>query len=93
MEQKPKVKTEIGERTKKYTLSNEFTAKSSLSSEVGKTKVVESFVAGDRVSHYMFGAGTVLSVREMGADVLYEVAFDVAGTKKLMATYAKLRKI
>ena len=54
---------------------------------------MESFVAGDRVSHYMFGAGTVLSVREMGADVLYEVAFDVAGTKKLMATYAKLRKI
>jgi DNA helicase-2/ATP-dependent DNA helicase PcrA len=41
----------------------------------------------------MFGEGTVVSVREMGADVLYEVEFDKAGTKKLMATYAKLLKI
>ncbi|MBQ7309103.1 MAG: UvrD-helicase domain-containing protein [Clostridia bacterium] len=93
LEQKPKYRTEFGEKTKKFTLSNEFTKKSSLSSEVGKTKVVESFSTGDRVSHYMFGEGTVQSVREMGADVLYEVNFDKAGTKKLMATYAKLRKI
>ena len=93
LEQKPKYRTEFGEKTKKFSLSNEFTAKSSLTSEVGKTKKVESFVAGDRVKHYMFGEGTVLSVREMGADVLYEVAFDKAGTKKLMATYAKLLKI
>ena len=41
----------------------------------------------------MFGEGPVLSVREMGADVLYEIAFDKAGTKKLMATYAKLLKL
>jgi DNA helicase-2/ATP-dependent DNA helicase PcrA len=93
LEQKPKYRTEFGEKTKKFTLSNEFTSKSSLTSEVGKTKKVESFVAGDRVKHYMFGEGTVLSVREMGADVLYEVEFDKAGTKKLMATYAKLLKI
>ncbi|MBR7161279.1 MAG: UvrD-helicase domain-containing protein, partial [Clostridia bacterium] len=92
-EQKPKMKAEVGERTKKYTLSNEFTSKSSLSSEVGKTKVVESFVVGDRVSHYMFGAGTVRVVKEMGADVYYEIDFDKVGTKKLMATFAKLRKI
>ncbi len=93
LEQKPKYRTEFGEKTKKFTLSNEFTAKSTLTSEVGKTKKVESFAPGDRVKHYMFGEGTVLSVREMGADVLYEVAFDKAGTKKLMATYAKLQKI
>ncbi len=93
LEQKPKYRTEFGEKTKKFSLSSEFTSKSSLTSEVGKTKKVESFVVGDRVKHYMFGEGTVLSVREMGADVLYEVAFDKAGTKKLMATYAKLQKI
>jgi len=93
LNQKPQMKTEFGEKTKKFTLASGFTTKSSLSSEVGKTKVVESFVAGDRVSHYMFGQGTVRSVREMGADVLYEVDFDKAGNKKLMATYAKLRKI
>ena len=92
LEQKPKYRTEFGEKTKKFSLSNEFTSKSSLTSEVGKTKKIETFTAGDRVKHYMFGEGTVLSVREMGADVLYEVAFDNFGTKKLMATYAKLHK-
>ena len=34
-----------------------------------------------------------MGVKEMGADLLYEIAFDKVGTKKLMATYAKLRKI
>jgi hypothetical protein len=29
----------------------------------------------------------------MGADVLYEVVFDKVGTKKLMGTYARLRKL
>ncbi|MBR5615508.1 MAG: ATP-binding domain-containing protein, partial [Clostridia bacterium] len=48
---------------------------------------------GDRVAHAVFGEGTVLSTRQMAADTLIEVAFDSVGTKKLMATYAKLRKI
>ncbi len=47
---------------------------------------------GDRVSHITFGAGEIISARPMGADVLYEVAFDNAGTKKLMGTYARLKK-
>ena len=50
------------------------------------------FKAGDDVEHPTFGHGSVLSVREMGADLLYEIAFDRVGTKKLMATYAKLRR-
>jgi DNA helicase-2/ATP-dependent DNA helicase PcrA len=49
--------------------------------------------AGVRVRHQTFGDGTVLSVQRMGADYLYEIAFDTKGTKKLMATYAKLQKI
>ncbi len=48
---------------------------------------------GDRVGHSTFGAGTVLSAREMGTDVLYEIAFDDVGTKKLMATFAKLHRV
>ena len=48
---------------------------------------------GDRVKHRIFGEGEVLSVRNMGADIMYEVAFENVGTKKLMATYAKLTKI
>ena len=89
---RPKFRTEFGEKTKKYVLSSEFTTKSALTGDVGKTKSGETFLMGDRVSHYMFGEGTVMSVREMGADILYEIAFDTVGTKKLMATYAKLKR-
>jgi DNA helicase-2/ATP-dependent DNA helicase PcrA len=49
--------------------------------------------AGSRVSHATFGQGEVLSVRAMGADNLYEIAFDNFGVKKLMGSYAKLTKI
>jgi len=49
--------------------------------------------AGDRVRHMLFGEGEILTVQKMGADYLYEIAFDTKGTKKLMATYAKLKKI
>ena len=38
-------------------------------------------------------ARLVLSVRPVAADTLLEIAFDRVGTKKLMATYAKLKKL
>lgn len=57
------------------------------------TASTDTFTAGDRVRHMTFGDGEILSVRSMGADILYEVMFDKVGTKKLMATYAKLKKI
>ena len=55
-------------------------------------KPVEKFAAGDTVIHQLFGEGVILTVRPMGGDVLYEVVFETAGTKKLMGTYAKLKK-
>ena len=48
---------------------------------------------GDRVTHATFGEGEILSIKPMGADKLIEVVFDSVGTKKLMGTYAKLKKI
>lgn len=51
------------------------------------------FSPGDRVAHVTFGEGSILSVTPMGADTLYEVMFDTVGTKRLMATYARLRTI
>ena len=54
---------------------------------------IEKFGVGARVAHATFGDGTVVSSRDMGGDVLYEVKFDTGVTKKLMATYAKLRKL
>ncbi len=49
--------------------------------------------AGDRVSHPTFGEGEILSIKPMGADKLIEIMFDDVGTKKLMGTYAKLKKL
>ena len=54
---------------------------------------VEKYAPATRVSHAMFGEGEILSARDMGGDVLYEVRFDNGQTKKLMATFAKLKKI
>ncbi|MGM9636512.1 MAG: ATP-dependent helicase [Eubacteriales bacterium] len=52
----------------------------------------ERFEVGEIVRHPNFGRGEILSVRPMSSDTLYEIAFDSVGTKKLMATYAKLKK-
>ena len=54
---------------------------------------VVKFAVGSRVKHDMFGEGSILSSRDMGGDVLYEVKFDNGQVKKLMATFAKLKKI
>ena len=51
-----------------------------------------SFDKGDRVRHANFGCGTVISVRAMGGDTMYEVEFDTVGTKKLMASFARLKR-
>ena len=51
------------------------------------------FEAGDTVRHKAFGTGVVLSANPMGNDVLLEIAFDRAGTKKLMSNFAKLEKL
>ncbi len=54
---------------------------------------VERLSVGTRVEHIMFGEGVIVSAKDMGGDVLYEVNFDTVGTKKLMATFAKLKRI
>lgn len=53
----------------------------------------EQFSVGDMVRHVTFGVGTILSSKPMGGDTLYEIAFEKVGTKKLMATYARLTKV
>lgn len=54
---------------------------------------IERIAIGERVTHYMFGDGTVTNSRDMGGDILYEVKFDTGVEKKLMASFAKLRKL
>ncbi len=53
----------------------------------------ESFSAGDRIHHRVFGDGTVITAKPMGNDTLLEIAFDTVGTKKIMANFAKAEKI
>lgn len=56
-----------------------------------QTKV--SYSVGDTVRHKTFGTGTVLTLQPMGNDILMEIAFDRAGTKKMMANFARLEKL
>ena len=58
-----------------------------------KNAPAETFKPGDTVRHMTFGQGIVMSSKSMGGDTMYEIAFEKVGTKKLMATYAKLTKI
>lgn len=53
----------------------------------------ESFTAGDRIRHRVFGEGIVITAKAMGNDTLLEIAFDTVGTKKIMANFAKVEKI
>lgn len=48
---------------------------------------------GQTVEHKTFGRGMIISAKPMGNDTLLEIAFDDAGTKKLMANFAKLRVV
>lgn len=50
------------------------------------------YKTGDTVSHKTFGTGVIISTQSMGNDTLLEIAFNKAGTKKLMANFAKLEK-
>ena len=52
-----------------------------------------NFTTGDRVSHMKFGTGTILSVTPFERDALLEIEFESVGKKRLMAAYAKLKKL
>ncbi len=56
-------------------------------------KPTADYKVGDTVVHKSFGTGTILTLQPMGNDTLMEVAFDKAGTKKMMANFARLEKI
>ncbi|MCD8108975.1 MAG: DNA helicase PcrA [Clostridiales bacterium] len=51
------------------------------------------YAEGDRVSHMKFGEGTVTGIVSGGRDFEVSVDFDKFGTKKMFASFAKLRKL
>ncbi|MBR6968582.1 MAG: UvrD-helicase domain-containing protein [Ruminococcus sp.] len=59
----------------------------------GAPKEEVSYAPGERVSHSIFGEGTIVSVKPMANDSMLEIAFEKVGTKKIMANYAKLKKL
>ncbi|HAN20554.1 MAG: hypothetical protein A2Y15_01045 [Clostridiales bacterium GWF2_36_10] len=86
--------TTISDSKRKHTNSQESFVKNigySQNTQVEqKTKIID---VGKRVSHAIFGQGTVHSAEKMGADVLYEIEFDSGSVKRLMSTFAKLIEI
>ncbi len=59
-----------------------------------QTPIISSWKAGDRVSHRVFGQGTVVRVYrdEVTENDKIEIAFDTQGTKTLLLTHAKLER-
>lgn len=57
-----------------------------------KTENVE-YAVGEKVMHNSFGEGVILSVKKMSNDSMLEIAFNNVGTKRLMANFAKLKKL
>ena len=64
----------------------------------GKTFTVEKeksleYGPGDRVRHERFGEGTVKEISDGGRDYEVTVEFDTLGTRKMFASFAKLKKL
>ncbi|MCL2095957.1 MAG: UvrD-helicase domain-containing protein [Oscillospiraceae bacterium] len=85
----PKI-SEDGEFATRYT-----TGSARNHSEPGEKKpeYIQEFKQGDLVTHPSFGDGLIIKAEDLSGDTLYEVAFDTAGSKKIMGTYAKFKKI
>ncbi len=86
----------VSESKRRYASSQESFVKQTRSVPAApavKPAPVAAFAVGDTVEHMMFGKGTVKDAKNMGGDMLYEIEFEKLGTKKLMASFAKLKKV
>ena len=70
----------------------EYEMTTALPKKKAEVKNVTAFAAGESVTHPIFGDGFILSAKPMAGDVMYEVAFDKVGTKKIMGNFAKMSK-
>ena len=52
-----------------------------------------SYSEGDRVRHMRFGEGVVQAINPNGADFEVTVAFDNGNTRKMLSSFAKLKKV
>ena len=61
--------------------------------ETPKKPDVTKYNVGDIVEHNVFGMGNVISAKSMGNDTLLEIEFEKVGTRKIMANFAKMKKL
>lgn len=61
--------------------------------EFGSAAPALSYQTGDRVRHVKFGDGEVTAIVSGGRDYEVTVDFDKMGTKKMFASFAKLKKL
>ena len=83
-------KTEQPKQERTYTIPKVYSQKKEAPAQ--KTSSAE-YNVGDTVMHNAFGKGVILSVQPVGGDYFLEIAFEKASTKKIMAAYAKLKKL
>lgn len=60
---------------------------------VGKNMGTIDYGVGDAVEHIKFGIGTVTNINAGGKDYEVTVDFENSGTKKMLASFAKLKKV
>ena len=90
------MRKQLGESDKKLTEVHSTSLQQQLARNKSRSvgaKTSETYTAGERVSHNIFGEGTIVSVKPMANDSMLEIAFEKVGTKKIMANYAKLKKL
>ena len=95
LEKTRKKRTGMRSEEEREALQRGFKRKTSYSLDMFKSAKLESldYQVGDRVRHMKFGDGTVTDIKDGGKDYEVTVDFDTAGTRKLFATFAKLKKI
>lgn len=62
------------------------------SSAAGNSQTL-SYSEGDRVRHMRFGEGSIQKITPSGADFEVTVAFDNGNTRKMLSSFAKLKKV
>ena len=73
------------------TLSNPYSSKPR---DFGGNKLEKlSYEVGDTVEHQRFGIGKVLNINAAGRDYEVTVEFPKAGVKKMMSSFAKMKKV
>lgn len=88
----PKTNYGIGKKT---TLDSVISAYgiTTASAVTAEAPVSFDFKKGDRVFHKKFGEGMICDINPTGADAEIEISFDRVGTRRLLASFAKLEKI